>query len=204
MSTETGQLDALLTLRRLMGEASRETDAEDALWHFTRALPSLLGRKHPDRQSACTVFMLTPDSRHHLILAPMNFAPGQHHERVEVDLGHPSHVRATCSPLLLRETRNHPSFVKILQTFRAGSAMFAPLMWQEAYLGTLICASSVPDTFNETDLIVLETAASIMAFAWVGHGGPNWIGSLDLEGLPERVAGPDGSSLLRKPEPNPI
>lgn len=190
-------MDAMLTLRRLMREAARETVAEEALWHFTRALPSLLGRKHEDHQSACTVFMLTPDAHHHLIMAPMNFAPDQHHERVAVDLGHPSHVRATCAPLLLRETRNHPSFVKILQTFRAGSAMFAPLMWHEKYLGTVICASSIPDTFNESDLIIHETAASIMAASWIAHGGPDWLANLDLESLPERVAGPDGSSLIR-------
>lgn len=199
MTTGKDATDALLTLRRLTREAALEPAAEQAVWHFTRGLPSLLGRKHPERESASSLFILTPDGRHHLIVAPLNFAPGQHLERVAVDLGHPGHVRTTCAPLLLRETRNHPTFVKILQTFRAGSAMFAPLMWRGSYLGTVICASSIPDTFDESDLLVHEAAAAIMAALWIGHDGPDWIASLDLAKLPERVAGPDGSSLVRAP-----
>ncbi len=193
----TDPADALLAIRRVAREASMATSAEDALWEFTRVLPSLVGRPHPERQSACTTFMLTPDERHHLIVAPMNFAPEQYHERVEVTLGHPAHVRHTLLPLLLRETRNYPSFVKILQTFRAGSAMFAPLMWQGTYLGTLICASSIPATFSESDLAVHESFAAVMSGMWTAHDGAGWMGTLDLDSLPERVAGPDGTSRLR-------
>ncbi|WP_108661014.1 GAF domain-containing protein [Acuticoccus kandeliae] len=193
----TDPVDALLAIRRVTREASMAASAEDALWEFTRALPSLVGRPHAERQSACTTFMLTPDARHHLIVAPMNFLPEQYHERVDVNLGHPAHVRETCMPLLLRETGNYPTFVKILQTFRAGSAMFAPLMWQGRYLGTLICASSIPATFSENDLAVHETVAAVMSSVWTAHNGADWMAGLDLDSLPERVAGPDGSSLVR-------
>ncbi|MEL6312085.1 MAG: hypothetical protein AAFQ17_06955, partial [Pseudomonadota bacterium] len=132
--TGTNPTDAILAIRRLSREAGLETEPEAAIWHFTRALPSLVGSRPaaPEgeaRQFACVAFMLTPDSRHHLITAPVNFLPEQWHERVAATLGHPSHVRETRAPLLLRETAHHPSFVKILQTFRARSAMFAPLMW---------------------------------------------------------------------------
>lgn len=194
------QNDALLAIRRILREASFETEPEAAIWHITRALPSLLGTRAVDpdisRQSATAAFMLTPDAGHHLIVAPVNFQPEQRHERVEVTLGHPGHVRQTRAPLLLRETAHHPSFVKILQTFRGRSAMFAPLIWRSEYLGTLICASSVPETFSESDLIVHETVAVALAAIWVAQGGPEWMAALDMNSLPERVSGPDGSSLV--------
>ena len=130
--TATDPTDALLALGRLAREAAREAGAETALWQFTRALPSLMGARPPlpageARQFAAVAFMLTPDERHHLVVAPVNFQPEQWHERVAVTLGHPAHVRQTGAPLLLRDTAHHPSFVKILQTFRARSSMFAPL-----------------------------------------------------------------------------
>lgn len=201
--TGTHAIDALLAMRRLMREASLESEPEAAIWHVTRALPSLVGSRRPNpeipRESAATTFMLTPDARHHLIVAPVNFQPEQWHERVEVTLGHPDYVRRTCGPLLLRETAHHQSFVKILQTFRARSAMFAPLMWRGAYVGTLICASSVPETFSESDLTVHEAVAAALTALWVAQGGLEWMRSLDYDSLPERVAGPDGSSVVAVP-----
>ena len=198
---ETNPTDAILAIGRLAREASLESDPEASVWHFTRALPSLLGsRPHiapgDVRQFAAVVFMLTPDERHHLVVAPVNFQPEQWHERVAATLGHPAHVRRLQAPLLLRDTAHHPSFVKILQTFRARSSMFAPLMWDGRYLGTLICACSVPETFSESDLKVHETMASVLSLVWTARGGPDWMRQLDYERLPERVAGPDGDSVL--------
>jgi hypothetical protein len=42
--------------------------------------------------------------------------------------------------IFLADTSYHESFVKILQTFRAGSAMQLPMLWKGDYLGVLICA----------------------------------------------------------------
>ena len=139
--------------------------------------------------TACTAFMLTPDKKFHLIAAPVNFGPEQHHEKVAVDLGHPAHVAKTRLPLLLRDTRHHQSFVKILQTFRAGSAMFAPMLWGEEYLGVIICACKIPSTFSESDLAVHRAFAASAASMWVAKGGPEWMCTLDYDALPERNRG---------------
>lgn len=187
--------DAFLAVKRLMREASFADGPEDALWVLTRGLPSLFaesGTAEGDaraRQWACTAFMLTPDGKHHLITAPMNFPAEQYHEKVSITLGHPAHVAATRHPLLLRNTGHHDSFVKILQAFRAGSSMFAPLLWGDKYLGVMICACSVPDTFCERDLLVHEAVATAGAALWMAHAGPEWLKTIDYDSLPERTVG---------------
>ncbi|MEP9348577.1 GAF domain-containing protein [Xanthobacter sp. KR7-225] len=182
--------DALIGIGRLAREASFADGPEAALWVVTRALPSFFLERNDGAQpaTACTAFILTPDRRFHLITAPVNFASDQHHEKVALELGHPGHVAATQQPLILANTGHHTSFVKILQTFRAGSAMFAPLMWGNAYLGCMICASAAQNTFRERDLIVHQAYASLASTLWLAHGGPAWLAALDLDMLPERSA----------------
>src|SRR5262245_26826081 len=120
--------NVLLALRRVSQEAAAAQNAEQALWTVTRTLPSLLGNRSADHRlgepaSAAAAFMATPDRQHHLITAPVNFRPEQYHELVAFDLGHPGIVARTRRPIFLADTGHHESFVKILQTFRAGSAM---------------------------------------------------------------------------------
>jgi signal transduction protein with GAF and PtsI domain len=114
----------------------------------------------------------------------VNFAPEQWHERVAISLGHPAEVAHTKRPLLLRDTALHAGFVKILQSFRAGSSVFAPLLWQEEYLGVLICANAARNTFGEADLRAHQAFAGLAAALWVAHGGAAWLAALDLEGKP--------------------
>ncbi len=195
--SEFHTIDPLLALKRLLREASFADGPEEALWVLTRALPSLVGPIDKTRlnsanernQSAATVFMLTPDRDFHLITAPVNFPEEQYHEKIAVGLGHPAHIATTRHPLLLRNTTHHQSFVKILQTFRAGSAMFAPLMWGETYLGVLICANSAPEIFTESDLLVHEAIANAATAVWMAHSGPAWMKTLDYAKLPERHTG---------------
>jgi GAF domain-containing protein len=189
-------------LARVGAEASGAHGPEEALWCITRAIPALLGdpaaslrpgafreTEVPPVTGAAVAFMLTPDGRHHLNTAPVNFLPEQHHELIEVELGHPGVVARTLRPLLLRDTSLHESFVKILQTFRAGSSLFAPLLWQGRYLGVLICANAARNTFGERDLIAHQAFAALAAAQWVAHGGPAWIASLDLTDRPVRSQG---------------
>lgn len=187
-------LNSLMSVKRISREASFASGPEEAVWVLTRALPSMVGpQDQADQQgkaalrSAATVFMLTPDKRYHLITAPVNFPPEQYHEKIAVDLGHPAHISQTRHPLLLRHTGHHDSFVKILQSFRAGSAMFAPLMWGHEYLGVLICANAEPGTFTELDLVFHETCANMAASLWMAHDGPQWMTTLDYDSLPERT-----------------
>lgn len=184
-----------LALARIAEDASFATDAEDALWLTTRMLPSLLGDPQavaiagnlpqdtqPGRASAA--FMKSPDGQYHLVTAPVNFQPEQYHQRIPIALGHPGHVAQTKRALLLRDTSHHDSFVKILQTFRAGSALQIPMLWRGDYLGVIICASSVRNTFSETDLQAMRAFAGLAAAIWMAHGGPAWMAGLDWDSLP--------------------
>ena len=194
--------EVALALGRVAEEATAAHGPEEALWCITRTLPALLGepgaalRPHAFREpesppvgAAAVAFMRTPDGRHHLNTAPVNFAPEQHHELVAIELGHPGEVARTRRPMLLRDTALHASFVKILQSFRAGSSMFAPLLWQGEYLGVLICANAARNTFGERDLAAHRAFAALAAAAWMAHGGPAWLRSLDLSGRPVRSRG---------------
>ena len=197
MKLESKFLNCILAVERITREASFAAGPEEALWTITRTLPSLIaGANAADRQdthgngtTAATAFMLTPDKQFHLTTAPVNFGPDQRHEKVAIDLGHPGHVARTRHALLLRNTAHHESFVRILKTFRAKSALFAPLIWDEDYLGVLLCASSVPETFSEADLSVHKAFASVAATLWIAKDGPDWLATLDYDALPERHQG---------------
>jgi hypothetical protein len=190
----------LLALERVAGDAAIAHGAEEALWCVTRTLPSLLGNasaaERPEAlregtmpASAATAFMVTPDRQHHLITAPVNFRPEQHHERVAITLGHPGVVAATRRGIMLADTAHHESFVKILQTFRAGSAMQVPMLWNGEYLGVLICANAARGTFEEIDFRAMQMFAGLAAALWMAHDGPAWLTTLDYDKLPLRTAG---------------
>jgi GAF domain len=190
----------LLALERVAGDAAIARDAEEALWCVTRALPSLLGDTAAAARpgalpegampaSAATAFMVTPDRKHHVITAPVNFRPEQHHELVALTLGHPGVVAATRRGIMLADTSHHESFVKILQTFRAGSAMQVPMLWKGEYLGVLICANAARGAFAEIDFRALHTFANLAAALFIAHDGPDWLRSLDYGKLPVRSEG---------------
>jgi len=196
------EIEHILALSRITADANTATGPEEALWCFTRNMPALLGdasaAAYPGAfretgplttTSAAVAFMRTPDGRHHLITAPVNFLPEQHHELVSIELGHPGEVAHSCRPLLLRDTTLHTSFVKILQTFKAGSAVFAPLLWKGKYLGVLICANAARKTFSERDLMIHQTFAHVAAACWIAQGGPAWMQALDMSTFPVRNTG---------------
>jgi len=191
--------DILLALKRIAEDAAQSEGPEEALWHIARAAPAMLGDPgaalHPNAfrevpppvvGSAATFFMRMPDGAHHLITAPVNFPKAQYHELVRITLGHPGEVAHTRRPLLLRDTALHPTFVKILQSFRAGSSMFAPLLWRGDYLGVLICANAARGSFRERDLVSLQAFAGLASAVWIAQGGPAWLAALDTSALPVR------------------
>ena len=195
-------IDMTLAFARVAAEGAAAPGPEEALFAITRSVPALLGnpaaalrpgafREDPPPAigAAAAVFLRTPDGRHHLVTAPVNFAPEQHHELVAIELGHPGHVAKTRQPMLLHDTALHASFVKILQTFRAGSSMFAPLLWRGDYLGVLICAHAARGSFSESDLAGLQAFAGLGAALFVAQGGPGWLAAMDLTGRPARSVG---------------
>jgi len=190
--------NVLAALERVAGDAAIADNAEAALWCITRTLPSLLGNADASRRpgalpegasatSAATVFLVTPDRQYHIIAAPVNFQPEQYHERVAITLGHPGQVAATRRGAMLADTSHHQSFVKILQTFRAASAMQLPLLWKGDYLGVLICANASRGAYEEIDYRACKTFARLAAALWIAHGGPKWLTTIDYDRLPVRT-----------------
>ncbi len=195
-------MEQMAGFARIAAEGAAAHGPEEALYAITRAIPALLGdpsaalrpnafRENPPPLigAAAVAFMVTADRQHHMITAPVNFAPEQYHELVDIRLGHPGEVARTRQPMLLRDTALHASFVKILQSFRAGSSMFAPILWQDEYLGVLICANAARNSFGETDLVAHRGFAALAAALWVAQGGLAWMAAQDLSKLPRRSVG---------------
>ena len=181
--------EAMRELSRAGAQASAASDPEEALWVITRTLPRLLGDREAHRrpgnlrdgekqQFACCCFVVTTDRNFNLLAAPVNFAPNQRHMKIDIALGHPGTVVKSKQPMLLANTDTHKSFVKILETFRAGSAVFAPLMWQREALGVIVCASQARNTMDEADLEVHVAFSHLAAAQWMAHDGPAYLGKL--------------------------
>jgi hypothetical protein len=173
-------------LGRATADASEASGAEEALWCFTKTIPEVLGDREAHlkpgnllegekHQFACGAFVVTPDRKSHMIFAPVNYGPTQRHQKVDITLGHPAWVAQNQKPLLLENTAQHASFVKILQTFRAGSVVYGPLMWKKQFLGQIICASQARNVFSAPDLEAHVAFSNAAAIAWVAHGGPDLI-----------------------------
>ena len=178
--------DAIRALSEAGAAAGTAAGPEEALWVITKKLPELLGDREShlepgnlkageQQQFACCCFVVTPDRKYNCLVAPVNFGPSQRHMKIGIDLGHPGHVVKTRQPMLLANTDTHKSFVKILETFRAGSAVFAPLMWGADALGVIICASQARNTFSEADLAVHVAFSHLAAAQWMAHAGPVYL-----------------------------
>ncbi|WP_268957017.1 GAF domain-containing protein [Sabulicella rubraurantiaca] len=194
--------ETVLALSRVAAEGAAASGPEEALWAITRTLPAILGdraaalsprafrdEEPPAVTTACAVFLRMPDNAHHLIAAPVNFPPEQHHELVDIGLGHPGHVANTRRPMVLHDTTLHAQFVKILQAFRAGSSMFTPMLWQDESIGVIICANAARGTFRERDLAMQTAFAGLASALFMAHGGPAWLAGIDTSRLPVRRQG---------------
>lgn len=177
---------AIRALARAGAEAGAAAGPEEALWTITRTLPELLGdreshlqpgnlKQGEQQQFASCCFVVTPDGRSNFLVAPVNFGPTQRHMKIDIELGHPGHVVRTKQPMLLSNTDTHRSFVKILETFRAGSAVFAPLLWRGDALGVIVCASQARNTFSEPDLDVHVAFSHLAAAQWMAQQGPEYL-----------------------------
>lgn len=181
--------EAVRAFTRAAAKASAAAGPEEALWALTETLPQLLGdreshlepgnlKEGEKQQFACCCFVVTPDRKSNLLVAPVNFGPTQRHMKIDIELGHPGHVVKTRQPMLLANTDTHKSFVKILDTFRAGSAVFAPLVWSGDALGVIVCASQACNTMSEVDLEVHVAFSHLAAALWIAHGGPAYLKAL--------------------------
>ena len=180
------QREAIRALNRAGEQASAAPGPEEALLVISETLVELLGdktshlqpgnlRQGEQQQLVCCCFIVTPDRKFNQIFAPVNFPPQQHYMKIDIGHGHPGRTVQTKKPILLANTDEHESFVRILHTFRAGSAVFAPLMWQSEVLGLVNCASQGRNTFSEVDLEVHVAFSHLAAAQWIAHGGPQYM-----------------------------
>ena len=90
---------------------------------------------------------------------------------INTNLGHPAWVIKNKQPLLLKNTDEHESFVKILATFRAGSVVYSPMLWGNKFLGQIICASEARNVMDEASLNFLIILSNIASAEWISKNG---------------------------------
>ncbi len=120
-------------------------------------------------------FFVSPDTRYHMLVGSINFPREQERLLVPIDGGHPGWVYAHRSRLILKNTDEHGGFRQYLKTSRMGSTIFAPIVWDGAFLGQLIMAAQARYTMRDEDLEVLVACSRVAAGVWVAKGGPAWL-----------------------------
>ncbi len=120
-------------------------------------------------------FLVTPDRQHLMLVGNHGFPPEQTRLLVPIDGGNPGQVIDSGEPLLLADTTVRPDFRQYLKTSRMGSAIYAPLIWQQRTIGLIIAAAQARWTFREADLDTLAKLAPIATLAWIAQGGPDWL-----------------------------
>jgi len=171
-------------------EAAKATDAEAAIQILNKALSESLGNRQAHLQAgnlkdgetqqfACGAFFLSEDGKENVLIGPVNYHPDQKNMRIDSTLGHPGWIVANQKPLILTNTDNEPSFVKILRTFRAGSVVYAPIFWGGKFLGQIICACQARNVMTQVDLDTLEAVCRMAGMVWAAHEGPAYLRKLE-------------------------
>jgi len=183
------ELDSLIVLGNCLREAANAPDAEAAIYTLNKALSENLGdrqahlaqgnlKEGETQQFACGAFFLSEDGKENVLIGPVNYHPDQKNMRIDATLGHPGWIVANKKPLILTNTDNEPSFVKILRTFRAGSVVYAPIFWGGKFLGQIICACQARNVMSQVDLDKLEVACRVAGMVWAAHNGPAYLREL--------------------------
>ena len=92
--------------------------------------------------------------------------PEQKYMLLKTNVGHPGWVIKNKSRLILSNTDKHKSFVRILKTFRAGSAIYAPILINNKLIGQIICASQARNVMEEIDLSALCVLSNLASIYW--------------------------------------
>src|SRR6266403_4703074 len=104
--------ETIRALRLAGAEANAAAGPEEAIRVITETLPRLLGdreshlqlgnlKEGEKQQFACGCFVMTPDRKFNLLVAPVNFGAAQRHMQIDIALGHPGSVVKNKQPLLL-------------------------------------------------------------------------------------------------------
>ena len=121
-------------------------------------------------QYACGSFILINKEKQ-ILIGPQNYAKEQEYMILDTNIGHPGWVIENKKRLILTNTDEHKSFVKILKTFRAGSAIYAPILTSNKFIGQIICASQARNVMEEIDLSCLNILANIASVYWIKKNG---------------------------------
>lgn len=127
-------------------------------------------KKGEKNQFACGSFIML-NKKKQILIAPQNYAPEQKYMLLNTNIGHPGWVIKNKSRLILPNTDKHKSFVKILKTFRAGSAIYAPILENDKFVGQIICASQARNIMEEVDLTTLCVLANLASLYWTKLNG---------------------------------
>jgi len=131
-------------------------------------------------QFACGSFILL-NSQKQILIAPQNYVQEQNYMTLKTNVGHPGWVIKNKKKLILANTDKHKSFVRILKTFRAGSAIYAPIISGKKFIGQIICASQARNVMEEIDLIYLCMLSNLASLYWVKLNGKSEIRKLYLK-----------------------
>ncbi|MSP11152.1 MAG: GAF domain-containing protein [Pelagibacteraceae bacterium] len=127
--------------------------------------------KHSEKdQYACGFFLILNKTKQ-ILIAPQNYGAEQNYLIIKTNLGHPAWVIKNKQSLLLKNTDDHKSFVKILATFKAGSVVYSPMVSGNRFIGQIICASQARNVMNEDSLNFLNILANIATLQWTKKNG---------------------------------
>lgn len=137
-------------------------------------------KKKEKNQYACGSFILL-NPKKQILIAPQNYARDQKYMLLNTNIGHPGWVIKNKRKLILTNTDKHKSFVRILKTFRAGSAIYAPIISKNKFIGQIICASQARNVMEEIDLSALCILSKLASCYWTKLKGKLEIKKLYLK-----------------------
>ena len=119
-------------------------------------------------------FFVTPDQKYHMLTGSVGFPAEQQRLMIPINGGHPGHVYATQTKLILKNTDEHGAFRQYLKSSRMGSALYAPMIWKDKFIGQLLVAAQARNTMRDLDLAVLVAVAKIATAVWIANDGQAW------------------------------
>jgi len=144
--------------------------SSEKLGNRSRAFESGNLKSDEKNQFACGSFILL-DYNNQILIGPQNYAPEQSYMVLGTNIGHPGWVIKNKKRLILQNTDTDKSFVKILKTFRAGSAIYAPIITSDKFIGQIICASQARNVMEEIDLSTLCVLSNLASLYWIKLNG---------------------------------
>ena len=179
--------DLLLEIIRNGGlSALNLSGPEDAIEKLVEQFFDVLGDRFADKKPGSLkpgerqyfvagAFIVSPDQKHHMLIANRGFPAEQRRLLVPIDAGNPGWVWKNRKPLLLENTDQHAEFRQYLKTSRMGSAIFTPMVWKGEFLGQVIMAAQARYTMRQCDLDGLTAISRLASALWIAHSGPAWL-----------------------------